>query len=236
MDKIVFDSKSHQAIRHLGTEAHFYQRSQNAGTWRDRRLIGLKKALTIHEFDMSFIDLESDTLDDVDVLVISGRSNIISFTDPELKTIESFYNRGGGLFLMANHKGFVEPQNQIAQNLRLPVTFHEKTVREDRQQLVLNSSHPISQNCQQGLNIRTSCTLTVKNSPETIVLVSNENSNIGVFAAAIERPVRPSKRAVVITSAGHISSLDDKRRDLFMEASNKTWTINAIKWLAGRVD
>jgi hypothetical protein len=233
MYNAAFDSKSHQAIRHLGTESSYYPNPKNAGSWREIRLSGLKTELATHNFDISFIDLEPKLLDYIDVLVISGRSNRILFTEEELRTVKLLCSRGVGLFLMANHSGFIEPQNQIAQCLFPHIVFHEKPIPEARQQHYLNHSHPISHNCQQGISVRTSCTMSVTDNSDTKVLISNEDSDIGVFSVAIENVMDVPKRSVVIASAGHIASLDDSHRDMFNEASNKVWTLNAIRWLAG---
>lgn len=235
MVKVFLDSKSHQAIRNQGTEAIYYRNPPNAGSWRGRRLTGLQAGLTSRGYAMAFIDLSETRIDDAGVLMITGRSQIIPFSNAELAGITTFFKRGGGLFLMANHSGFVEPQNQVAKALNLPVTFHEKTVQGEKQQLSLYTSHPISKDCELGLQIRTSCSMTLGECSSSTVLARNEDPDIGDFAVAIERAGDISGRTVVITSGGHISSCDDSFTDLFEAASNATWTLNAIEWLAGRL-
>ena len=233
MVKVAFDSKSHQVIRHQGTEPENYSEPSRGGAWRGQRLVGLASALTARGYTMDPTDLEAASLREAGVLVISGRRKSIPFSDGELAAITDFFTRGGGLFLMANHKGFVEPQNQVARTLDLPIIFHEEWVRTPR--IVLVPSHPISQNCPHGLQIRTSCSMTLGRGSSVTVLGRSEEPNVRDFAAAIEPPGAIAGKAVVMTSGGHISSLDDSRTDLFAGASNETWTLNAIEWLAGRL-
>jgi hypothetical protein len=73
--------------------------------------------------------------------------------------------------------------------------------------------------------------MTLQQSPGVTVIAKNEYQDIGDFAVAIEQTETIPSRAVVMTSAGRVSSCDDSGRDLYAEASNETWTVNAIKWL-----
>jgi len=235
MLRVLFDSKSHQAIRQRGTELEHYGEPPRLDTWRGRRLAGLETALASRGYAMEITDLQPGLLDDACVLVISGRSQDVPFYEGEMAVITTFFGRGGSVFLMGNHQGFVAPQNQVAQALSLPVTFHDVWVKEVDQRLALDSSHPISQDCGHGLKIRTSCSMTVEQGPAVAVLCTNEDPDVGTFAAAIERTEASPGRVVVITSGGHISSHDDSGTDLLSAASNETWTLNAIAWLAGRL-
>jgi hypothetical protein len=230
--KVLFDSKSHQAIRHQGTEPQLYEGAPPYEEWRGRRLSGLHDALATRGYAVAIDGLNDTTLKDVDVLVISGRREVVPFSEIELAAIVAFHNRGGGLLLMGNHKHFVAPQNQVARALDLPVTLNDDWVREAEQRLVLTPGHPISRDCAQGLRIRTSCTLNVREDASATVLVRNEDPEIDVFAVAIERAAAAQGRVVVMTSGGHIASLDDSLTDLFGSAANATWTLNVIQWLA----
>ena len=227
------DSMCHQALRHLGTESAHYPNPARAGAWQDIRLSGFIDLLNENSYDFSFIDIRRDQLDDADVLVIAGRSNLLSYSQDELDNVRTYYEQHGSIFLMSNHMGFVAPQNQISSELNLPITFNETTVYEENQKLILNTSHPISSNCYGGLHIRTSCKMSIAHDLNIQILVRNEDQSIGVFATAYQDQLIPSKRVISITSAGHISSHDDCGRNLLSEATNGIWTLNALNWLTG---
>ena len=235
MPSVVMDSICHQAIRHLGTEADCYPNPSRVGYWRGARLNGFIGLLSESSYDFSFINLSQDQLETIDVLIIAGRSNLLPFTQTELDNISTFYEQKGSIFIMANHQGLVAPQNQICSQLNLPIAFNERTILENNQSLILNLSHPISKDCDQGLRIRTSCTMTITSNFSGDILVHNRDQDIGVFACGHQDQHEPLKRVICITSAGHISSRDDSGRDLLSEASNRTWTINAIDWLSNNL-
>jgi hypothetical protein len=68
------------------------------------------------------------------------------------------------------------------------------------------------------------------------ILVRNQDQNIGIFASAHQDENVKSRRIVFITSSGHISSHDDAGSNLLSQASNRTWTLNAINWLTGNIE
>jgi len=181
---------------------------------------------------MEFTDLEVDGLDATGVLVIAGRSERVPFSKVEMAAISTFCHSGGSLLLMANHKHLVAPQNQVAEVLALPIEFHEKTFLQEKQRLTLCASHPISRDCGSGLQIRTSCSMTLKACSSATVLAKNEDPDIGDFAVALEDEGGRRWRTVVMTSAGHLSSCDDSGTDLWAAASNATWMLNTVEWLA----
>jgi hypothetical protein len=236
MKKVVLDSKSHQGIRHLGTEAVYYgAAAPSAGSWKGRRLTGFQSALASRGYALEISDLSPDRLTGEAILVVAGRMQQVPFSIAEIASIAAFCNHGGSLLLMANHMGHVTPQNQLAEALRLPVRFHETTVAPEKQQLNFRTEHPISKDCNSGLKIRTSCTMTLEKCPSATVLAEYEDRDFGPFAVALEHEGRPRRRTVAMTSAGHISSDDDTHADLWAADANATWTLNIIDWLAYRL-
>ena len=135
---------------------------------------------------------------------------------------------------MANHAGFVEPQNQIARALEIPVVFNEKTIEGLQPNLNLDCSHPIMQGVDGVLRFRTSCTMSIGEG-SMIPLVRDQRPKVGVIAAATNSGDASEGRVVVITSAGHIASCDDSGANLYGDGSNAMWTLNIVEWLAGRV-
>lgn len=236
MTRIILDAKSHQAIRHLGTEDRYYSDPPSkTGKWRGIRLKGFEDALAARGYSMEITGPDPHMLNQAAVLMIAGRADELPFTDPEIEHIAAFWNRGGSLFLMANHKGLVAPQNRIASALRLPVTFNEVTVLSDSQRFDINHTHPTSKGVDNGIFVRTSCTMSLEKGPSVSVLAENRNPDIGALAAALAWEGDIRQRAVVMTSAGHIASCDDSNADLWSSASNAVWTLNILDWLAYRI-
>ncbi|MFB3892385.1 MAG: hypothetical protein ACE15C_10235 [Phycisphaerae bacterium] len=238
MVRIVLDSKCHQAIRHQGSEGEYYRgrpAKTGPGAWRGRRLTGFQDALAERGYGFAISDLSAAMRPEEAILVIAGRAQEAPFTGAEMERIAAFCNHGGSLLLMANHARLVAPQNQIAELLALPVRFHEITVPQDKQRLILDAGHAISKGCPSGLRIRTSCTMTLEDCPSAAVLARNEDPEIGVFAVAMESEDKGRGRTVAMPSAGHIASDDDTHADLWPAASNATWTLNIIEWLAYRL-
>ena len=231
MKTIAIDSQSHQALRHSGNDRISYPNASRAGQWQDVRLTGLHEDLEKRKYNLILTDISNATLADVSALIISGRSNKLLFTEDELNAIDTFNKAGGGIFLMGNHKGFVEPQNQIVRKLNIPITFHETWINTLQPRVLTDSNHPIIQGCNNGLNLRTSCTMTL-DSNSGIQLVIDENPAIGVIMAAIESPESTKGRIVVSTSAGHIASRDDSGADIYSSINNARITLNTIEWLA----
>ena len=203
MRRVLVDSKSHQAVRHLGTEATHYPGDSNAGAWQGKRLTGLAADLAAQELELVFDDLTNQTLAEASVLIVSGRSDHMPFTENELSEIKAFCKRGHGLFLMANHCGFVHPQNQLADVLGLPIRFRDITKKDLRPQIVANPVHETSLGCTEGLRFRISCALSIgEGFVETVV---DENAEAGCIAAASSEQWTSMGRVMVSISAGHIA-------------------------------
>lgn len=236
MSLVVMDSICHQAIRHQGTESAHYPNSTHAGDCQDISLSGFIRLLEENDYNFSFVDISQDQLADADLLIIASRSNRLMYSQDELDNISSYYDQNGSIFLMANHRGLVAPQNQVCSELNFPNVFNEQTILNDEQNLIINESHPISRNCDQGLQIRTSCTMNFPVNPNSEILVRNQDQSIGIFACAHQDENDQSKRIVFITSSGHISSQDDSGSNLLSQASNRTWTLNALNWLTDNLE
>ncbi len=236
MTRILLDSKSHQAIRHLGTEDRFYSDTPSkTGKWRGIRLKGMEDALAARGLAMEIDNPDSPLLAQSAILMIAGRADELPFSGSEIERMAAFWKRGGSLLLMANHRGLVAPQNMIAAALRLPVTFNETTVLSDNQRFAINHAHPVSAGVESGISVRTSCTMSLEQDPSISVLVRNIDPDIGAFAAALAWDGDIRQRAVVMTSSGHIASCDDSNADLWSSASNAAWTLNILDWLAYRI-
>ena len=230
MIHVLVDSKSHQAIRHLGSESKHYPDVANAGHWRGRRLTGFEADLRDRGMDLVLDDLSDDSLTDATVVMITGRSNRIPFSDAELEALSVYHQQGGAIFLMANHAGFVMPQNQVATVLGLGVEFQEVTRTDRRPRLVERPMHETSRGCPEGLRIRTSCQMTVGR--DFVTTVEDEDGAIGSLAAAGDGAASGG-RVMVATSGGHIASIDDSETDMYSSANNAKWTMNIIEWLQG---
>ena len=227
MATIALDSKCHQAIRENGTEGIHYPETDGVAEWRGTRLKGLRSALGLVGHNLEVINIETDSWGDASVLIIAGRHDVVSFSDSELDRIASFSECGGGVLLMANHpKGFVSPQNQVAQRLDLPISFEMAEGKSGSYRLL---DHEISKGCG-DIHIRTFCRMSVSADPLLTVIAQHTDEKIGKFAVAMEAGNGHS-RLVAVGSAGHIASLDDSGSDLFSSDSNSEWTLNTIAWL-----
>ena len=239
---VLLDSKCHQGAQHLGTNwpgecplcGH-----KGESPWKGKRLAGLQSALESKGYAFEVADITASSLSTCTILVVAGRGDQMAFSIEEVQAIRDFVQRGGSLLLTANHKGLVAPQNQLAKALGLPVTFNQTTVRPDQQKIDLSAGHPVSTNCNLGLKIRTSCTMTLTPSPHATVIASYSDSSLGVFAVAVDRPQEAQQarsRMVIMPSSGHIASLDDSRADLWGSANNATWMLNIFDWLAYKTE
>lgn len=226
---IVLDSKSHQAVRHCGTESKYYLSIHNVGKWKDIRLSGLVADLRNADYFLKISEPNQKVLQEACVFVVSGRSNAIPYLDEELSAILDYYKHGGSIFLMANHGGFEAPQNQIAIALSLPVEFHQDTVTLIKPRIVY-PDHPTSSSCTDGLKFRTMCTMSVTSDSCLPVVINDEGNS--VIATVVENLHSQEGRAFITTSAGHISSMDDSGADLYGAKCNSTWTMNIIHWLS----
>lgn len=236
--RVLLDSKCHQGIRHLGANwpgscplcGH-----KGESPWKGKRLAGLQSALESRGYAFEVADITASSLSTCTILVVAGRWDETTFSIEEVQAIRDLVQRGGSLLLTANHEGLVAPQNQLTEVLGLPVTFNQTTVRPDQQKIELDADHPISTNCKLGLKIRTSCTMTLAPSPHATVIASYSDPAIGVFAVAVDRPEQAQQarsRTVMMSSSGHIASLDDSMADLWGSADNATWMLSVFDWLA----
>jgi hypothetical protein len=230
MSRIALDSKSHQAIREQGTEATYYGNAPRAGRWKGKRLTGLIGDLSSSGHTLDIVNLETDPwTDESALLIVAGRCDAVSFTSTELKHVAGFYQRGGGLLLMANHpQVFVAPQNQVCHSLVLPLVFQKLEGSRSGYSL---RPHYISQGCQ-SIAIRRFCRLSIQDDARSTILAQHTDPQLGALAVALEA-IEDCGRAVAVGSAGHIASLDDSYQDLYAEASNASWTLRTIEWLLG---
>ena len=236
--RVLLDSKCYQGIQHLGTNwpgscplcGH-----KGESPWKGKRLAGLQSALESKGYAFEVADITAGNLSTCTILVVAGRWDQVTFSIEEVQAIRDFVRRGGSLLLTANHEGLVAPQNQLTEALGLPVTFNQTTVMPDQQKIDLSAGHPVSANCNLGLKIRSSCTMTLTPSPHATVIASYSDSTLGVFAVAVDRPQQVQQarsRTVLMPSSGHIASLDDSMTDLWGSANNATWMLNVFDWLA----
>jgi hypothetical protein len=226
---VILDSKSHQAIRHNGTEASYYAQARRGGQFKGDRLAGFATDLRNAGFPLILTEPTEMKLRDARVFIVGGRSDRIPFTDGELLAISHYYDRGGSIFLMANHRGFIAPQNQIASALSIPVKFHDDSVMAKRP-TIIGVDHCTSAGCSEGLQFRTGCAMSVL-SELCVPMVVDEGRGNGIVAALVENDRCQGGRVFMTTSAGHISSLDDSRVNLYGTKSNATWTMNIVRWL-----
>lgn len=236
---VLLDSKCHQGIRHMGTELLHYGGQQDEMSWRGRRLAGLQSALESKGDVFEVADVSASNLSTCRILVIASRSDELMYSNEEVKAISNFVHSGGSLLLMANHSGFVNPQNQLANALGLPVVFNQTTVSSDQQKIDLSAGHLMSTDCDLGLQIRISCTMALTPSPHATVIARYTDPTRGVFAVAVDRPrqgPQARSRTVIMPSSGHIASLDDSNADLWCSANNATWMLNILDWLAYRME
>ena len=237
--RVLLDSKCHQGIRHLGAESVYYGGPPEETSWQGKRLVGLQSALESKGFVFEVADITASNLSTCKILVIASRSDAVMFSDGEVEAIGNFVRHGGSLLLMANHSGFVAPQNQLTNRLGLPITFNPTTVIAERQKIVLSAGHPMSTNCDLGLQIRISCTMSLTPSPHATVIARYTDPTLGAFAVAVDRPQHGEQarsRTVAMPTSGHIASLDDSDADLWGSANNATWMLNIFEWLAYRME
>lgn len=226
MARIVLDALSHQAVRELGSEVASYGVAPaDAGRWAGHRLTGLRQALDAAGFDLVIASPDADVLDEADALIVGSRSQLVPFDALETDAISAFVESGGGLLLMANHRGLVRPQQQLAEALRLPIAFNDISVVDGpRIGIVL---HALTEGVE-AIAVRNSCSLKVEAGAEPLALFSQPEH---VFAAAMQ--VGPG-RVVAVADSGFMASRDDAGRDMFSSASNARFLGSILGWLAGR--
>lgn len=225
MARVLLDALSHQAIRAMGTEAeHYGLPADQAGRWRGVRLAGFKAALAGHGHAMSIARPASAALADADVLVIASRSQLLPFEPAELLAIADFVRLGGGLLLMANHRGMIAPQQQVAVALDLPLRFADVT---------LDDFPPMRVVAPQGepggvLRVRNCCSLTLAQGARPLAAIVGPPPVAFAAAATIGEG-----RVVATGDSGFIASRDDAGLDLWVAADNAPFVLSAIGWLAG---
>ena len=226
MARIVLDALSHQAVRELGSEAETYGTPPaDAGRWAGHRLTGLRQALEAAGYALAIAPPQPDELDDAAALIVGSRSQLVPFDALEMDAIAAFVETGGGLLLMANHRGLVRPQQQLAEALKLPISFNDISVVDGpRIGLVL---HELTAGVE-AIAVRNCCSLAVAAGAEPLALFTEPGH---VFAAAM---TVGRGRVVAVADSGFIASRDDAGRDMFASASNARFIGSILGWLAGR--
>jgi hypothetical protein len=225
MGRIVLDALSHQAIRQAGTEAAAYGLPpEKAGRWRDRRLTGFLSAIEAlgHQLDLALPTPQA--LGDAEVLVIASRSQALMFSADDLAAITAFVRAGGGLLLMANHRLFVAPQQQVVAVLDLPLRIEDVSIAGSPE--IRCRPHPVTDGCSR-LAIRNGSIIRPAASADVLATFTDPSL---AFAVASDRNDRRG-RVVVTADSGFIASLDDKQQSLFEAADNARFITNAITWL-----
>jgi len=226
MARIVLDALSHQAVRELGSEAATYGTAPaEAGRWAGHRLTGLRQALGATGFELAIAPPDAEVLDAADALIVGSRSQLVPFDAPETDAISAFLETGGGLLLMANHRGLVRPQQQLAAVLRLPISFNDISVVDGpRIGIVL---HQLTEGVE-AIAVRNCCSLKVAEGAEPLAMFSEPGH---VFAAAMKVG---RGRVVAVADSGFMASRDDAGRDMFASASNARFIGSLLGWLTGR--
>lgn len=222
---VVLDALSHQAIRALGTEtARYGTPPERAGQWRGLRLAGLEAMLAQGGHRFSIDEPRAESLIGADVLVVAGRSQLLPFTAAALHDIAGFVGRGGGLLLMANHRGMIAPQQQLATALGLPFAFRDITI--DSFPDIRATAHPV------GTGVGA---LRVRNT--SALHVTGDAAPIALFSAAPDLPFalacsHNEGRVVATADSGFMASRDDAGLDLWSSAGNTRFIANALGWLS----
>jgi hypothetical protein len=225
MPNIVMDALSHQAIRALGTEATAYgQPSEQGGRWRGIRLSGLEARLVQEGHGFRFAEPTADELAAADILIVASRSQSCPFSPAALADIAAFVQGGGGLLLMANHRNFIQPQQQVATALKLPIAFNDITIANFPP--IAAGVHPISVGIT-SIRVRNTASLGATAPGENVAYFTQDPRHL--FAAACEVG---SGRVLATGDSGFIASSDDTGVDLFASADNALFVSNAITWLS----
>ena len=226
MGIVVMDALSHQAIRALGTEGvHYGAPPDRTGQWRGNRLTGLENSLVAMGHSLRFAAPASAELASADVLIIASRSQDLPLSADELAAIRDFVLAGGGLLLMANHRHFIRPQQQVAAALQLPFGFKDLTIIDFPEIEVV--PHPLTTGCGQLL-VRNSTALAVAAEAEVVARFVGDRTQVFAAAASVG-----GGRVLATGDSGFIASLDDAGKNMFESASNARFVANAIDWLSG---
>ena len=225
MTTVVMDALSHQAIRAAGSEGEFYRAApERSGHWKGRRLTGLEHMLADlgHRFLVARPD--NQTLAVAGLLIIASRSQDLPFTPSELDAIRDFVRNGGGLLLMANHRHFISPQQQVALALDLPFGFIDATIAGFPG--IELSRHELTAGCD-SIVVRNSSSIAA--GPGAIAIAHFTADSRHRFAVAAEAG---KGRVVGTGDSGFMASSDDTGRDMFASGSNATFIANCVRWLA----
>jgi hypothetical protein len=223
MARIVMDALSHQAIRHLGTETAYYGvPAAQAGRWQGVRLSGMLSVLDRMGHGLEFAHPSEAELDGAAVLLIASRSEAQPFDGAGIAAVAALVRRGGGLWLMANHRRFVKPQQQIAAALEIDVELNDVSISNYPAVVLL--PHPISDGCGR-VHIRNASTLTVGPRARMVGYFATDPRH-GFAAAA-----RSGGRVLVTSDSGFIASRDDAGETMFETGGNARFFENAIGWL-----
>jgi hypothetical protein len=225
MARVLLDALSHQAIRAEGTEAqHYAVAPDQAGRWRGVRLTGFEAALAASGHSLGIEPPVAAALAEANVLVIASRSQLLPFSAKELEAIAGFVRGGGGLLLMANHRGMIAPQQQVAQALGLPVAFADVTLADFPRIAVLTGpGQPPGE-----LRVRNCCALRLADGARPLAAMATEPPLAFAAAAALG-----AGRVVATGDSGFLASRDDAGLDLWSEADNARFVMSALGWLAG---
>lgn len=224
MSSVVMDALSHQAIRELGSESSAYGIAPDqAGRWRGSRLAGLTAMLAARGSALSYGEPRPATLAQAGALIVASRSQLHPFLDEDMATIKAFVAAGGGLLLMANHRGFIRPQQQLAAALALPLAFNDISIANFPP--IVAGAHPLTAGTQ-SLRVRNTASLQPLEQAERLAWFTGDPRH--VFALAC----RCGKGRVVVTGdSGFIASKDDTGLDLLAAGDNSRFVANVLDWL-----
>lgn len=222
MARVIMDALSHQAIREAGCEKQAYGPAvSRAEEWAGRRLVGFRDVLAHKGAQLVLEHPTQANFDGADLFVIAGRSQLFPFSEEALEALSAFVDSGGGLLLMANHRGMILPQQQVAAAMRLPVTFVDGSVEGGRSIEIL--PHEVMEGVSH-LVVRNSCWLTAAARAEPIALFTAEYG----FGYAM---AHGKGRVIALADSGFIASQDDAGRDMFAAGSNARFFDNVVDWL-----
>lgn len=232
MTQVVLDALSHQAIRHTGSEQQAYGTPPDkAGLWKGERLKGAISALGAAGHDLMVARPDAAALAGADALIVASRSQLFPFTTEEIDAIRGFVDSGGGLWLMANHRLFVQPQQQLAVALGLPAQFNDITVGHFPKVRV--HPHLLTAGCSE-LVVRNASSIAPL--PGAMTLASYAADQRHCFAVAAAPPATNLGRVVMTADSGFIASRDDAGQRMFESGDNARLFANVINWLTARTD
>jgi hypothetical protein len=160
------------------------------------------------------------------VLIVASRSQLFPFQRDEVEAIRAFVERGGALWLMANHRLFVAPQQQLAEALGLPLKLNDVTVAGwPRLRL---RPHPVTEGCS-DLRVRNASSIGVVDPASAIVTFAADERH--AFAVALDAEEATRGRVLVTSDSGFIASRDDTGQQMFEAGDNARFFTNAVDWL-----